>query len=397
MTAPDAPPAPAAARPRLEFPFADGMRALAALTIVLYHSYLFTGRTGEAVRELPRWTKVLKLGDLAVPVFIVLSGFVLMLPVVRSAGLELRGGTWEFFRRRARRILPPYYAAIALFVLLIAAVPLLGEKRGTQWDSKIPVTEDGLLAHLLLIHNLKGRWAFKIDGPAWSVATEWHIYLLMPFLLLPLFRNLGAKAGVVVAVFVGWSIHLLWPQYDSAHYWYIGLFAMGMAAAHVVARGVRVPHLGLLTAVSVAAVVLAFGVRFSDVHRRMYLFETALGVAVALLLAWLGARSLQGRPTVLHAVLGSRLLVWVGLWSYSMYLVHSPLLGLGNLIGLEVAPGLSTGERFVVQLAVVAPAALAVSYLFHRLVERRFLNTHQKAVVTAHEPVGAPSQVRVGG
>lgn len=371
------------AKPRLEFTFADGLRALAALTITVYHAYLYTGRRGEAERNLPS-LKVLSLGDFAVPMFIVLSGFVLMLPVARTATLVFRGGHWDFFRRRARRILPPYYAAIALFLVMIAVIPIMNEPTRTQWDSKIPVTERGVVSHLLLIHNLRPQWAFKIDGPAWSVATEWQIYLLMPFLLLPVWRGLGAKAGVVVAVFAGWSVHLLWPQLDAAHLWYLGLFAMGMAAAHVVARDVAIPRLGLLTAASVLAVVAGFTYWFDEVHDNMYLAETGLGIAMGLVLAWMGQRSMQGRPTFWHAVLGWRPLVWIGLWSYSLYLVHSPLLGLGNILVLKHAPGLSIKERFLVEVVVVLPLALVASYVFHRLVERRFMNTHQRAVV-AHQ------------
>jgi len=131
---------------RVEFAFADGLRALAALTIAIYHSYLFTGHTGQARSGLPRAMRVLQLGHLAVPVFIVLSGFVLMLPVARRADGALAGGAAGFLRRRARRILPPYYAALALSLGLIAAAPLLQSRGGTQWDSKLPVTGSGVLA-----------------------------------------------------------------------------------------------------------------------------------------------------------------------------------------------------------------------------------------------------------
>ena len=98
--------APPAAR-RLEFAFADGLRALAALTITLLHAYLFTGRSHQVRYGLPRVFRVFELGDLAVPIFIVLSGFVLMLPVARTDAFDFRTGHWAFFRRRARRLLPP--------------------------------------------------------------------------------------------------------------------------------------------------------------------------------------------------------------------------------------------------------------------------------------------------
>ena len=157
----------------------------------------------------------------------------------------------------------------------------------------------------------------------------------MPFLLLPLWRGLGPRAAVLVAVFIGWAFHEIWPQYDGAHMWYLGLFAMGMWAAHVAVRGVEIPWLGLVTLATCAGVGAGLLIWLSRVHDYMYLTEPAVGLAMALLLAWLADRRMHDRPTVLHHILESRLLVWVGLWSYSMYLIHSPLLGLGNLILLH--------------------------------------------------------------
>ncbi|WP_410959855.1 acyltransferase family protein, partial [Salmonella sp. SAL4356] len=69
-------------------------------------------------------------GHLAVSIFIVISGFCLALPVV-AAGDRMRDGSLNFFKRRARRILPPYYGALAFSLLLIATV--LGKKTGSLW------------------------------------------------------------------------------------------------------------------------------------------------------------------------------------------------------------------------------------------------------------------------
>ena len=74
------------------FAFADGLRGLAAVGVVLFHTYTYTGLSGEN-QQLPLLFKLLNLGDYAVAVFIVLSGFVLMLPVAQTSALSLRGGT----------------------------------------------------------------------------------------------------------------------------------------------------------------------------------------------------------------------------------------------------------------------------------------------------------------
>ena len=78
-----------------------------------------------------------KTGHYVVDLFIVLSGFCLMLPVIRHRG-TLPGNTIIFFKKRIRRILPPYYLAMGFSLLLI--ITMIGEKTGTRWDISIPIT-----------------------------------------------------------------------------------------------------------------------------------------------------------------------------------------------------------------------------------------------------------------
>ena len=100
----------------------DGVRGLAALFVVLHHAWLLTADHFPIAAEtglLGLLTNWLLYGHLAVDVFIVLSGFCLILPVARSGG-ALAGGAAGFYRRRARRILPPYFAALTISVALTA-------------------------------------------------------------------------------------------------------------------------------------------------------------------------------------------------------------------------------------------------------------------------------------
>src|SRR4051794_10844197 len=79
--------------PSLQLNFLDGLRGLSAVYMAAYHAFLFTGHTGDAQRRLPVIGWFLLYGYLGVPIFIVLSGFVLMLPVVsRGGGFQLPGG-----------------------------------------------------------------------------------------------------------------------------------------------------------------------------------------------------------------------------------------------------------------------------------------------------------------
>ncbi len=126
------------APPRLRLDYLDGLRGLAALYVVMHHAYY--GLTAEAslpplAAHLTYW---LYLGRSAVDVFIVLSGYCLMLPIIRSG--RLSGGSGGFLRRRARRILPPYYAALGVSLLVIAVLPPLHDLSHPDalWNEALP-------------------------------------------------------------------------------------------------------------------------------------------------------------------------------------------------------------------------------------------------------------------
>ena len=92
-----------------------------------------------------------------------------------------------------------------------------------------------LYMHFLIIHNLNQDWAFAINGPMWSVATEWQIYFLFPALLLPVYRRFGIILVVLIAFIIGLSPSYIlsgWSEYAACP-WFLGLFALGMAGASI--------------------------------------------------------------------------------------------------------------------------------------------------------------------
>src|SRR5437764_1116801 len=102
--------------------YLDGIRGLAALYV------LFTHLPQARLIEATHYVRILNMldfallgfGHYAVDVFIVLSGYCLMLPVVSTADHHLRGGLASYFRRRGLRIIPPYLGALIVSLALIA-------------------------------------------------------------------------------------------------------------------------------------------------------------------------------------------------------------------------------------------------------------------------------------
>jgi peptidoglycan/LPS O-acetylase OafA/YrhL len=413
VVAPDLPGTPAAIpgveAPRADKPsplrleFLDGIRGLAALYVVLFHMF---GNTPELPRETwmrlaTGWTR---FGWYSVAIFIVLSGYCLMLPVATAGTGGLRDGFRGYIRRRARRIMPPYYAALALGAALSIAFTRAGALPADDfrvWNA----SGANLLSHVLLLHNVKADWARAIDPPMWSVATEWQIYFLFPFLLLPVWRRYGS-ATTVAAGFAAGLLPLAltkgrWFWWASP--WFAGLFALGMVGAALAFGGGRrgapsspaEPRRYGLLCLLLSAVIVALGV-FAPAHAAR---QEVMGLAYAIVTdalvgVWAlclihycalsssgAAEGTGGAGATVRRFLGSRVPVLLGAFSYSLYLLH-------NLVLLYVSPGLSgTLSRLAAPLSLPAPllfgvngalnlgAVLALSYLFHLAFERPFLRS----------------------
>ena len=391
MTSPLAQP-PAA--PRLDH--LDGLRAVAALYVVLFHAGVCF-----PAGPLPAWgrafLRLLAFGHEAVAIFIVLSGYCLMLPAARGEG-RLAHGVRGYFARRAWRILPPYYAALLLSLALIALVPVLRGQAptGTIWDDTHPAFEAGpVVSHLLLVHNLFPAWVMRINGPLWSVATEWQIYFFLPFVLLPVWRRQGPAATLAVAFALGYLPLLVIPEVARASLpWYLGLFALGMVAAGI-NRAPRPLERRLRDSVPWGRVaLLSFGLcgLGGMVLARLWfrwkpLTDALVGLATASLLVHCGQADV--RTSLVRRLLSSAPAVTVGHFSYSLYLVHLPVVALCYFLvrGFALGPV----AHVVALLALATPASLAAAYGFHLLVERRFMRP-QRVGRGSSGQVRAPQQ-----
>jgi peptidoglycan/LPS O-acetylase OafA/YrhL len=369
------------AKPGLRLDYLDGLRATAALYVVLFHAGagFITGELPALARGLRR---CLAFGHHAVAVFIVLSGYCLMLPVVRGDG-RLSGGWQGYLGRRAWRILPPYYAALFASLLLLWAVPVLHTSTGTIWDETSPALAPGpIWTHLLLVHNLFPSWTYRINGPLWSVATEWQIYFFLPLVLLPVWR----RGGLLVTLLLGFALGCapLWLVPSVAGRWipwYLGLFAFGMCAAGVGFSNrsferylrERVPW-KLVTWLLVACCLLGGNLLVNAWFRFMPLSDALVGATTATLLVYYTKCELgpagQRRPALLR-LFESRALVRLGHFSYSLYLIHLPVVALCYFALRPIA--LSATARMLAMIALGLPASLATAYVFFLVVERRFI------------------------
>lgn len=356
-------------------PHLDGLRACAAIFVLIHHAYLQAYPADSSLYQPPSDLTGFLLstflhGRYAVDLFIVLSGYCLMLPVLKSG--ELRGGAIDFFMRRAKRILPPYYLAMGLSLLLI--VFLIHDKTGSHWDISIPVTTRSIGSHLLLLHDAIGE-DFTINHVFWSIAVEWRIYFLFPLLIL-IWKRWGAVGTTLFGLGTSFLLYKMLDKMFGVTLTvnYIGLFVLGMFATFVAhdktpaaEKWRKAPWQWLLA----AGTVIALAATTLQVLGRVFLMNEHLdyligGWAAALLIAL----SIPTNP--LHKVLSERHVTQIGLFAYSIYLIHAPLLQV--LWQYPFAPLQDKPlTMFFALVFVGTPLILGISYLFYLCCERPFI------------------------
>ncbi|HEX3832137.1 MAG TPA: acyltransferase [Solirubrobacteraceae bacterium] len=348
-------------RPRLAG--LDGLRGLAALYVVMNHVFL-RAFPGYPVDHAPFWAGWLIYGRFAVVVFIVLSGFSLALSPARN-GWRLDGIS-RFARRRARRILPAYWAALA-FSLAVAWLVVSQPGHGAP-DAKSVVVNG------LLVQNVVG--APSPNAAFWSMAVEAQLYVLFPLLLL-IVRRWGAVAMVTTVTLVVATVGIVGPHISRLDTFVIqsppdlaALFAVGILSAGIVGASAARrswPWAGL--AFAAAAPVLATIWWQGSVWTLHHLFwvDLALGPAIACLLAGLAT----GHPAPLLRMLDARPIRSLGACSYSLYLTHAPIVVIvyEKIVAGRVRQG---APAFVVSLALVLPLTIVFARGFASVFEPPF-------------------------
>ena len=369
-----APVQPSGSSPRASRPIypLTWLRGLAALAVVVFHAYQHNRSGPESVWPWSGGAHRAMLGtDLFVEMFFVLSGFVLWLPIARTA-LDGRVGRpgWVMLFRRMARLLPLYYAV----VLVVWALT----------NPSLPGHWQDLLMHLTFTHIYSDEYIFWTDGPAWSLAVEFHFYVLMA-LSVPLVHagvrrvsSRRARLAVVlvlpVLLLVTGVTYLAWEtvwspaELDNWSVLFSPLsraadFGVGTGLAVIAAAGVRLG--GRVRLALAVAGVAALGVLVSqrpfDLVGEWWHPAYAVAIGVAL------------TSIVLHdgpwpAVLEWRALAWVGGLGYGIYLIHEPVMRFAGSLGL--LPEARPGAWFLLTAVIVLVPTMFLAWLSSRTVER---------------------------
>lgn len=315
---------PLVANPR--FPLLDGVRAIAALLVLLTHVSFIT----RANIDHPLGPEMARMNT-GVSVFFVLSGFLLYRPFVaaRLAG-EGRPDTVPYLWRRLLRIYPAYWLALAVVVALgPASIP--DAQSLVLWGSLAHVlSPDHFFGPLLQSYTLGVEVSFYLFLPAWA----WLVRRLPG----PVVRTELAALGALGAAGLGWQLFCLGQSGALESVWRNNLpgwfdhFAIGMALAVVHAKGGRalarlaaVPAGAWWAAGLAALLVMSRGLAiersafYLDWWQDLAIHLLGLVLGVALLLPAAVGPLGVGFP---RRLLATRIVAWLGVVSYGIYLWH---------------------------------------------------------------------------
>jgi peptidoglycan/LPS O-acetylase OafA/YrhL len=319
----------------------DGLRGLAALVVVLQHAMQMVHEAGR--NEFDWLLSTVNLGRFGVVLFFLISGCVI--PFSFRGERPLR----NFAVSRFFRLFPAYWLSIPVLVCVAMT-------RGQSFGS------GAVLGNLTM---MQGFWGGANIGPGyWTLNYEMAFYLLCALLF---WRGWLKDAGLISALVVGMLGIALWPVVlnDTGHAtqapYFIALFLLGTVLRQAYVDGDRTAHrcAGVLAPLTVLA-----GAGISGLFRPNepwpgvggYFSPLALATSMVLPIV-LFVLVLRWRPAM------SRLLIWLGAISYSVYLFQD--------VGLWLLPrAMSLHDRPFLYIALVFFLTIAIAALVHRFVEQ---------------------------
>lgn len=349
-------------------PDIEGLRALAVLAVMLWHA------------KIPGFSG----GFVGVDAFFVISGYLMTLQLTRE--LENTGhiSLRRFYARRAKRLLPAAFAAIAVTVVAARAI-----YDATRWAT---VAWDGIWATVY-----GANWRFikqSTDYMAseqppspfqhfWSLSVEEQFYVVFPIMLVASYlaarrltatrrtTNYVARLAAVITVTTIVGASLVWclmrtPAHPASSYfstftrgWELalgGVVALGRPGG--VAEGRRRPRLQFAALIALC-VLLGTMVLLPDTQPFPGWRALLATVPTAIIIA-VGSHSTQGMAS---ALLSARPMIWIGSLSYSLYLWHWPVFILGGELLHPNSP------RRIWHVLVLFAVTFAIAWLSHTLVE----------------------------
>lgn len=323
-----------AAKSKAYLPGLDPLRAIAALSVCLFH--LMGGMLPKLV--VPTTKAAFSQGWLGVIIFFVISGFIIPYSLVGKT-YQVRG-FFAYIKKRIVRINPPAYISLLLVIGQAVFVTKVIHKSasataGISWGQ--------------LLHNLTFTIPFTnyqwINGVFWTLAIEFQFYIFIGLLFVVLFeRSLVWFAGIYIAV----TLLQFVPALEAAQFLhYSSVFALGGVALFWQQRRISVWGFA-------AGLVLFGGLAFWQLGAYTAMVAVATAVVINIVTVSVPGFSFLGKI------------------SYSLYLIHAPVSTSLEFILVKVFPPTSDVQKIVMTLVCLL-LTIGCSYIFYLLAEQPFI------------------------
>jgi peptidoglycan/LPS O-acetylase OafA/YrhL len=348
-----------------------GIRAVAAILVVGTHAAYTTGKYTHGY-----WGLVGARLEIGVPIFFVLSGFLLFRPWVKSAATGGQPPSLSrYARHRVRRIMPAYIVTV-LFAYVLYHFRTAGPNPGHSWT--------GLLRNLTLTQiytdGYLGKYLHQGLTQMWSLAVEAAFYVALPLLAYVLLvlicrRRWQPKLllGAVLAMTLispAWLVLVHTDHWfpDGARLWlptYLAWFLAGMSLAVMQAMGVRCYAFAAIPLALICYFIVATPIGGAPTTSPSSMREALVKTCFYAVIAALAVAPLAlGEQGWYYRLLATRPMVWLGEISYEIFLIH--LVTMEFAMDYVVREHVYTGSMlnlFVVTLVLTIPLA----WLLHRV------------------------------
>lgn len=338
-------------------PDIDGLRAIAVLSVILFHI---------DKRLLPG-------GFVGVDIFFVISGYLISLHIFRD--LERgRFSPLEFYRRRVKRIAP---AMLLVVAVTLVVTQLMFRPEDAKACAKSALWSLLSMANVHFWRDLDTSYfaAATSEKPLlhlWSLGVEEQFYIVWPLILMLVYRASSSRAFLLGSTLIAGASFLLGEAlfgHDPSFVYYMlptraGELLVGAIAAEIVMRrGTQVVAARIVSIVGCLGMILTVGACFLLSEDQVFPGVLAVPPTVGTALLILAGNYGNSWPTRL---LKRAPMIWVGLISYSAYLWHWPLLAFFRYAWIEVGPvagvtifGLTLLLAWLTYLYVELPARLS--------------------------------------
>lgn len=308
-------------------PEIDGLRTIAVISVVIYHLQIFFGSS-----------QFLRGGFLGVDIFFVISGFLITSIIIGEINQTGSFSFSNFYERRLRRLLP------ALLIVIIATLPV-------AWYILLPEQlvdfSKSVISSLAFGSNFYWHFSLQEYGAesallqpflhTWSLAVEEQFYFIYPVFLLFIYKWYRQYRVVLLTAVLLISLQfaeLVTPQNHSLSFYMLPsrlweLLAGGLLA-HVSSYQPSKENNAFLSQIMpiLGLYLILHSLLFTDfdssTHPGFATVSTIVGTMLIIFFA--------SEKDLVTRVLSSRLFIFVGLISYSLYLWHYPIFAFGRII-----------------------------------------------------------------